>query len=115
MKPLIRFCAWSAATKQRFIWIFGVLLFGGGCWTFSLGWGFLTLKIPTIHLVDALIWLAIWLAGGYFWGSLRWRSRAIQKLAAQISKIKISSLELRRLEQIVNHTSNLAVPHAAGE
>jgi hypothetical protein len=84
MKRLIRFYAWSVATKQRFIWIFGVLYFGGGCWTFSLGWGFLTLKMPTIQFVDALIWLATWLAAGYLWGSLMWRSRAIQNHAASL-------------------------------
>jgi hypothetical protein len=58
-----RFIRWVTAAKQRFVWIFGVLFLGGGCWVLLL----------IFHpFLASVFLLPMWLVGGYFWGLWMW-------------------------------------------
>ena len=68
MKRIIFALLWTTETEPRFIWIWGVLLFGGS----TIG-----LRVPEIWSrstpINILVVVAISLAGGYAFGWLMWR------------------------------------------
>ena len=76
-----QFIVWSKATEQRFIWIFGILYFGGVCWVLWLVSDFWRYFPSASYWVDFVIFAAFQLVaclvGGYFFGRIMWRKRAI--------------------------------------
>ena len=67
MKRFLIPLRWATATKHRFIWIFGVLVFGGSMalWT-------LQDTLPRFPPILVVGFVLLWLMAGYVWGWLMW-------------------------------------------
>lgn len=68
MKHLRRWAVWSLATKQRYIWIYGVVGYGGGMaiWSSPDFWS------PRHSLIHSLLFTALWIPAGYLFGWIMW-------------------------------------------